>query len=205
MHGSLRTRLSQIINNEIDVLQLNTIEKAQCRVWRNEGVDVLLPNLNDDILYIFTHILDHFYEGGVGLRQICDLCRLLWYYNDAIKIDLLEKRLSSMRLIDEWKAFAVFLVIFLGMPQDMMPLYSDKKKWAAKAERIMDFVIKVGNFGHNRNIDCVGDQSFFARKIRSLSYRTLDCARHFMIFPKSAISVWLYMLRTGFTVAFRNS
>lgn len=67
-------------------------ENGGVRVWRNDGVDVLLPSLDNDVMIVFTHFLQHFFVGGVGLQQICDWCRLLWTYRDSIDRGLLERR-----------------------------------------------------------------------------------------------------------------
>ena len=83
--------------------------------------------MNNDILLIFTHFLKHFYKGGIGLRQICDWCRLLWTYRDSIDVALLEQRLRKMGLMSEWKAFAALAVEYLGMPAES-PIYDSSKR-----------------------------------------------------------------------------
>ena len=60
--------------------------------------------------------LQHFFVGGVGLRQICDWCRLLWTYRERIDRDLLLRRLQEMWIVSEWKAFGAFAVEYLGLP-----------------------------------------------------------------------------------------
>ena len=64
---------------------------------------------------MFTHILQHFYKGGIGLRQICDWCRLLWMYRTELDLAKLEGRLRRAGLMTAWKAFGAFSVEYLGM------------------------------------------------------------------------------------------
>lgn len=43
-----------------------------------------MPRAEEDVVYVFAHILQHFFKGGIGLRQICDWCRLLYTYRDSL-------------------------------------------------------------------------------------------------------------------------
>ena len=164
----------------------------------NERTQVSLPAQDEDVIFVFTHILHHFYQEGIGLRQICDWCRLLWTYREKLDTGLLESRLQKMGLMCEWKAFGAYAVDYLGMPVEAMPLYSSDKRWSKKAERINDFVMEVGNFGHNRSQKKAS--SFFGQKLSSLWRRTTDSARHFMIFPTNSVKIWWYMVTTGVKV-----
>ena len=109
------------------------------------GADSLAKQGNN-----YEEIIKHFYKGGIGLRQICDWCRLLWTYREQIDTVLLKNRLRLMGLMTEWKAFAAFAVNHLGMVADAMPFYDDSKKWNKKARHIREFVLESGNFGNNR-------------------------------------------------------
>lgn len=167
----------------------------------NGNVQVFIPGPDDDLIFQITHILKHFYQGGIGLRQICDLSRFLWTFRGEIDVRLLEKRLRKMGVISEWKAFAAFSHEYLGTPVDVIPLYSDNQKWKRKAEKICEFVMEVGNFGHNRDYSYSHKYPFIISKAFSLWWRTADCFRHFGIFPINSIKVWLHVLITGLKVA----
>lgn len=157
------------------------------RSWVNENIQVLLPAADCDIVYVFVHFLNHFYKGGIGLRQVCDWCRLLWKYNATIDRGLLEKRLSSMGLIREWKAFGAFAVDYLGMPEDAMPLYGSSKSWRRKAKHICRFIIEVGNMGHNRDMSIYQSKHYIIRKALSFGRRMNDLLRHARIFPLNTV------------------
>lgn len=102
---------------------------------------------DEDVFIIFTHFIKHFYkEGGVAIRQVCDWCRLLWTYKDSIDSKLLERRIKRAGLKSEWKAFGMLSVDFLGMPMEAVPLYSKDEKWSRKAEKIVDFILKGGEW-----------------------------------------------------------
>lgn len=187
LHGTLRCGLSSRIDREIDKLQMESCCKGNIRKWKNGQTDVLLPGVNNDVLFIFTHFLKHFYKGGIGLRQICDWCRLLWTYRSEVNATLLEERLHRMRLISEWKAFASFAVDYLCMPVEAMPLYSSEKRWKRKASLIKAFAMKVGNFGHNRDTSYFKKYPFLIRKTISMGQRISDLIRHSRIFPLDSV------------------
>lgn len=170
LHGTLHSRLSKRIDRVIDDAQNDVFYSGSVRSWLNGNTLVFLPSPNNDVIFVFTHILQHFYIEGIGLRQICDWCRLLWSYRSAVDVRLLEQRIRRAGLLSEWRAFATLAVDWLGMPVEAMPLYSYDKKWIRKAERIMEFVIETGNFGHNRQID--HSNSHIGRKAQSLWRKT---------------------------------
>lgn len=150
LHGSMRTDISKRINLIVDEVQSDVFFNDGVRVWKNNGVNIKLPNANNDIVIVFTHFVHHFYEGGIGVRQLCDWCRLMWTYNDCIDNELLRRRLEDMQLLSEWKAFASVAVNYLGMPKSIIPLYSDKEKWNRKAEILSSLIIEAGNLGNNK-------------------------------------------------------
>jgi hypothetical protein len=195
LHGTLHSRLSKKVDREIDNVQDECFLHGAVRSWWNEHTNVFLPAVNQDVIFIFTHILHHFFIEGVGLRQVCDWCRILWVYRSDIDVDLLEKRLFKMGLMSEWKSFASLAVVFLGMPAEAMPLYAVSEKWTIKASKIMRYVLESGNFGHNRgqNNSCI----FIVRKLSSLWIHTKDCVKLFFIFPVDSIKVWWRLMVTG--------
>ena len=124
LHGTLRSQLGRRIDRVIDQVQWDTFENRRFRVWKNGSTDVILPGPDNDVFFVFTHILQHFLRGGIGLRQICDWCRLLWTFRDDIDRPLLETRIRASGLFPEWKSFATFAVEYLEMPEEAMPFYS---------------------------------------------------------------------------------
>ena len=187
LHGSLRCGLSSRMDKVIDEIQRDCFLGENVRCWKDGETDVFLPGADNDILFIFSHFLKHFYRGGIGLRQICDWCRLLWTYRSEINLTLLERRLQSMRLVSEWKAFCAFAVDYLGMPVEALPLYSSDSKWTKKAARICSFIMKVGNSGHNRDMSYFDKYPFLIRKVISMGWRIGDLLRHALIFPLDSL------------------
>ena len=78
IHGSLRGNVLNQMNKGIDEVQREVFAHGKIGVWKNGDVDVYVPAPDENVIIVFTHILQHFFEKGIGLRQICDWCRLLW-------------------------------------------------------------------------------------------------------------------------------
>lgn len=196
LHGTLHTRLSGRIDRYLDAIQEEFFKNNQINKWKNNDVEVPLPNPNDDIIFLFTHILHHFYIEGIGLRQICDWCRFLWTYREEIDITLLETRLKEMGLMSEWKAFAALAVKYLGMPVEAMPLHSEDIKWKGKADKIETVVMSTGNLGQNQRKVLRG-QSYITRKILSFLRKACEMLRHFTLFPKDSVLFFGGIMRDG--------
>lgn len=197
LHGNLRSELYPRIDRELDKVKDEIFYAGDVRSWLNGKTQVFLPSINCDIVYVFTHILQHFFKGGIGLRQICDWCRLLWTYRDSLNHGLLESRIKNMGLMSEWKTFGSLAVNTLGMPAEAMPFYSDSNKWKKKAERVLAFVLETGNFGHNRDMSYRNEESAISRKWKTFCHITSDTIKQFTIFPMDSLKVWWGMMRGG--------
>lgn len=219
LHGTLHSRLSKRVDSGIDEVQRDVFCGGKVRTWMVQGeglkdngssgdVQVFLPAPDEDVIFVFTHILHHFFIDGIGLRQICDWCRLLYTYRDSLNYGLLESRILKMGLMTEWKAFATFAVEWLGMPVEAMPLLDSSnvqefKKFEKKADKICMFVLEVGNFGHKQRRDYSG-MSYLRRKLVSVWGRLGDMLRHFQLFPKDSIVFFGGVLRSGLHAAMRG-
>lgn len=204
LHGSLRGDVLHKIDKVLDTVQKDVFYCGNVRSWMNGQIRVFLPGIDNDIFFVFSHILDHFYHGGVGLRQVCDWCRLLWTYRGQINNELLEERLRNAGIITEWKAFAALAVDYLGASDSFIPLYSKSKCWSNKARRINSYIIKTGNFGHSRVISCYNNHSYFIRKAISFCRHTSDGMVYFLIFPLDAIKIWAKQIYRGVIDVFRE-
>ena len=196
LHGLLPTEISERVNDGVWSVQRDIFENGGVRVWKNDGVDVFLPSPDNDVIVILTHFLQHFFVGGVGLRQICDWCRLLWTYRDEIDHGLLEKRLREMGIMSEWKAFGAFAVSWLGMPEEAMPFYAQSTSLYRKARRICRVILDAGNFGHNKDQSYRSKYPKLIEKSITFWRRLGEYCRLTMIFPLDAPRFfWTYVFR----------
>lgn len=197
LHGTLRIGLWKKADNVIDDVQSIVFREDKIRTWNNGRTPVFLPHPDEDTIFVFTHILQHYFRDGVGLRQICDWCRLLWAYHQLINKDLLLSRLTHMGIITEWRAFAAFAVYYLGMPPHTIPYYSPNRKWKNKAAHILESILYTGDIGHNSNQASNKNNPLLVNKAFSLWRHTNDISRNFSLFPFDAIRIWWYMMTIG--------
>ena len=198
IHANQHSRLSARTDRVLDEVHRDIFYKGGVRIWDNGGKAVTLPSADNDAILVFTHFLHHFYNGGIGLRQICDWCRLLYTYRESLNYGLLESRIRQMGLLTEWKAFYNLACKYLGMP-DLDPRFMvHDSRLDKKAERIMDFIMEVGNFGHNRDTSYYGKYPFVVRKAISFGVRMKDVLRHARIFPADSLRFMLNMMRHSF-------
>lgn len=204
LHGTLHSGLWRSIDRELDNVQYDVFYGGRVRSWMNGNTQVFLPAADEDVVFVFAHILQHFYKEGIGLRQICDWCRLLWTYKDSLNRKLLESRIKSMGVMTEWKAFAALAVDYLGMPIEAMPFYSDDNKWKRRAVRVMEFVLETGNFGHNRDYSYQKKYPYIIYKAISLWKHLKDGAFFFSIFPLNSIKVTWRRMVVGISVVLQG-
>lgn len=204
LHGSQRCGLSGRMDAVIDKVQREVCENGKVRTWMNGNVPINLPAPDEDVILVFTHLLKHFYKEGIGLRQICDWCRLLWTFREKIDSGLLETRLGSMGLMTEWKAFGAFAVDYLGMPVEALPLYDASSQWVRKAEQIEKFIMMAGNFGHNRNSSYWTKYPYMIRKALSMKRKVGDLISHARIFPLDSFVFFPSILWHGLRSAARG-
>ena len=176
----------------IDEMQRDVFENKGVRVWHNDEVGVPLPNANNDAILVFTHFVHHFYGLGVGLRQICDWCRLLWTYKNEIDREMLASRLNQIGLMEEWQVFGAFVVKYLGMPEEVMPFYDSK--FTRKSSLIQKIVLETGNFGHNRDLSY--REKYPKPLMLAITFfrRLYEYSRFVYLFPKNALKFYIIYL-----------
>ena len=218
LHGTLRVGLSKRVDRVLDKVQHDIFYGGQVRSWMNARTQVFLPAANEDVVYVFAHIMQHFYKGGIGLRHICDWCRLLYTYRDSLNCELLEQKIKRAGLMSEWKAFYNLASRYLGMPdfgsQDSQTRMSDHRSSAGlmvhdsrydkKADKICVFILEVGNFGHNRDNSYFQKHSYFVQKCISAWRRVKDLCRHATIFPVSSMRFFMGIMHNGIVSAARG-
>lgn len=204
LHGTLRVGLSKRVDRMLDKVQHDIFYGGQARSWMNGHTQVFLPAANEDVVYVFAHILQHFYKGGIGLRQICDWCRLMWTYKDSLNHGLLESRIKRAGLMSEWKAFYNLASRCLGMPDFGSGLMVHDSRYDKKADKICKFILEVGNFGHNRDNSYFQKHSYFVQKCISAWRRVKDLCRHATIFPVNSVRFFFGIMHNGIVSAARG-
>ena len=208
LHGTLRSGLGRRVDKVLDFVQASAFAAKRFRTWSCEGVSVPLLAPDDDVFFVFVHILQHFFRGGIGLRQVCDWCRLLYTFAGQLDVALLSRRLRAAGLLPLWQAFGAIAVTYLGMPEEAMPLAtgcagSCGSFAGRRPERILAYIMEVGNFGRNRS-SAPSQYPYLIRKVVSFFRQSRDLLRLGLIFPGFAFRVWAQMLFAGVARVFRD-
>lgn len=115
------------------------------RVLPIGGVDVTLPSLDFDTIYIYYHAMRHFTLGGIGLRQLSDWAMLFHTHADELNLERIAANVRRFGLTRGWKLFAIIAVEYLGVAPEKMPLYDPAMR--PTAEKLLDAIVSGGNFG----------------------------------------------------------
>ena len=111
-----------------------------------DGVgEIAIPTTSFNVVYQLTHLYHHFFDEGIGMRQIID-----YYYvvnNDELLVirDILQKELKHLGL---WKfAGAVMYVLHeaLGLSEEKMIAPMDEKR----GKLLLAEILNGGNFGQH--------------------------------------------------------
>ena len=189
IHGSISTLMSRKLDRKLAALLEEQFAGADFPTVSIGGADIPVPEAGFNAVYIFVHMLQHYWSGGVGLRQLIDWMTFVSVHKREIHPVILEKRLEDLGLLHVWKVFTGFAQEYLGCPEEKMPLAAAPD--AGKNARIWRYIRRCGNFG--KNVDRTRkEESYLVRKIHSFWRLVVaDRLRHFPIFPKESIRFFL--------------
>lgn len=140
----------------------------------DEKMRVLTPTMN--VLLLLSHIVDHFYCEGVGLRQLCDYALMQYHKRNEIDYDKLREMLDALALTRAYRVFGYICTQYLGLASEALMLEPTKRD-VRLAHRVMADCLKGGNFGHaesNRRQTLWQKMTFYTRFLHRLwSYRQL--------------------------------
>ncbi|MBO7562384.1 MAG: nucleotidyltransferase family protein [Bacteroidales bacterium] len=204
LHESLHISLKKSIDQEIDRLLEEMFKQKSFRTLDFEAFDINLPAVNYDVVFVFCHILQHLFTGGIGLRQVYDLSRILHVYRDEIDRGFLETELKRLGLMDEWNAFATLMVNYLGAPAEDIPFFpvhtsacNNSTKWNRKAKKILSYILSTGNMGKNRDLSYRKKSPYLIKKTVTLWFIISNAVRLGSIFPKDTAMISFKGLASG--------
>lgn len=102
-------------------------------------------------VFLVSHMVNHVYEEGLGLRQVIDYAMFLDKCAD--KIDWLQhdESLYKMRMQRAFRIFSCICVTYLGLPlpSQVESFSFQEKEWAKK---MIEDILEVGNFGRGKYV-----------------------------------------------------
>lgn len=163
---------------------------------------VAIPQPDFNVFFVFFHLLHHFASVGIGLRQFCDLARLLHVYHGQLDLCELSRRIESFGLMRQWQVVGCLLVHSIGLPQEECPFYKDTRQ---KSEMILRMVIHEGNFGlYSKEQRGRRYTSYLGRKCETLLISTKRHARLMGISPGWATRSYLSFVFRGTVAAIKG-
>lgn len=186
LHGTMHTGISRKMNAVSDEVYKDIFYGGNVRSWNNNGTSIFLPDANNDVIIIFNHFLSHFYGEGIGLKQICDWCRLLFCFREKLDLRLLESRVRRMGMMTEWKVFGSFAVDYLGMPKEAMPFYEESDVLSSKAKKLSALILETGSLRANDDESYRKTSSKMKSNIITFQKRFKGFAKIASIFPVNA-------------------
>lgn len=102
-------------------------------------------------VFLISHMVNHVYEEGLGLRQVIDYAMFLHRCADKVNWMQHHEYLHRMHMERSWRIFTCICVDYLGMPlpSQVEPFSNQEKVWA---EKMMADIMRVGNFGRGEYV-----------------------------------------------------
>lgn len=171
------------------------LRKENLRSWNLNGINIFLPPVNFDALYIFNHLYHHFISGGIGLRQLCDWAVYLHTFSDQIDKSVLLKDLKVFGLLKPWQLFGCIVVDQLGLPKEDFPFYTEKQK--KYSQKILSKILQTGNFGFYNSEHDNHPSGFLSGKFHSLLLKQRYLIEIFPIRPKDVLVFYIEYWTNG--------
>lgn len=102
-------------------------------------------------VFLISHMVNHVYEEGLGLRQVIDYAMFLHRCADKVNWMQHHEYLHRMHMERSWRIFTCICFVYLGMPlpSQVEPFSYQEKVWA---EKMMADIMRVGNFGRGEYV-----------------------------------------------------
>lgn len=172
------------------------LQESELRRVNIEGIEVDVPPVAFDAVYILNHTWHHFVNGGIGLRQVCDWVRYLHCFHDSIDHEILENDLRQFGLLKVWKIFAYIAVNDLKLPACECPLYEEG--YSRLAAKVLDRILEEGNFGrHSDGGRTPRPKGYSSGKFHSFRISTIRYMKLFPYFPGLAVRYYLHYIFNG--------
>ena len=134
-------------------------EKGFEKVVTADGVEVLVPAPEVNLLLLSSHILKHAFGVGIGLRQFCDYAVARRYYEGRVNLQEMREIWKKTGL-EKWQSLLEeFIGRFLDsdcalarndnkdFQDDTHSERSEESFYKKKTDVLLDIVLKGGNFG----------------------------------------------------------
>lgn len=158
-----------------------------------EGKEVIIPEPKFNMLFVFMHAWEHFYEQGAGFKQMADVALLCRHLQQVEGMEAyLEKHLKALHLMEAWQMVGYFLHKTLGIQPSEWWLYRDSKHIERLGEQFTEKILSEGLWrpytsdGKTRDErrEEIKKMNVLARKWMTLKGRIMDAKRMYRYAPQ---------------------
>lgn len=208
--NGLWLNVSEQVAQKFHAYFADAIEKS-----RMQGDLCVLSDAHQAVV-LLLHKLEHFLNGGLGLRQLCD-----W----AVFVDqrLTQALWRSLKPVLEDMGMLYFAGVITRLCVDFLKLPVEKAPWAMAyaaelSENVMQEILNAGNFGVKQNAQIYGQSfftsihasnpasSFWHALVKASKRNWAPCARYPVLLPIGACAVLVRHIqkrRSGQRAAFK--
>ena len=145
------TRLQKWIKRNADLQCSNVVSLP-------DGIgEIAIPTMNFNVIYILSHLYHHFFDEGIGMRQIIDYYYVVSMFStDCVMFTLLQRELKHLGLLKFARAVMYVLHEVLALAEEKMIAPMDRKRGQLLLAEIIDggdfgkYVTKYGSFIHQK-------------------------------------------------------
>lgn len=144
--------------------------------------EIAIPTTAFNVVYQLTHLYHHFFDEGIGMRQIIDYYYVVSMLN--VNCEMLTWLKKNLKHLGLWKfAGAVMYVLHeaLGLPEEKMIAPMDEKR----GKLLLTEILNGGNFGQHFTKYGHFTQQGMAKKYFLKIWRNMHFA---MYYPAEALS-----------------
>ena len=144
-----------------------------------------LPPSRFDAVFIFMHMVRHYFGGGIGLRQVSDWMRYVHVHRQDIQKEQLKEDLQKTGLFKLWQAFGCMAVECLGCPSESMFFYSSS--FTKQGARLLKYILESGNFGYYDERTKSDSRIYLVRRFVAFWGHLQMKLRNLMMFPEESV------------------
>lgn len=164
------------------------------------GGEVAVPSARMNALYLLLHLMHHFLQTGVGLRQVCDWACLLARHGRSLDGATLAADLRALGMLRPAAALARIVVDELGVPAGAVPAELLGAARGADVRLLLGDILASGNFGHDTPQMRGFRRGAHLHNARNYAAALMRHARIFRLCPREVAAypfVWLKKRRQG--------
>lgn len=159
---------------------------SECRVEKSDIWNgATLPPSRFDAVFIFMHMVRHYFGGGIGLRQVSDWMRYVHVHHKDIHEEKLKEDLQKTGLFKLWQAFGCMAVECLGCPKESMFFYSSG--FTKQGRRLLKYILESGNFGYYDERTKSDSRYYLVRRFVAFWGHLQMKLRNLMMFPEESV------------------